>query len=115
MSSIEKRWSLSDDDAFCNRDYVPIDILPSDVGGGKNAPSMASLIFGEISNNEMNLTSRTLLTLSSFSGQFVQCIGVEDDGRFLSGEKGVWFPQEVTPSLQIVNQSQHLGKIKFYK
>ena len=71
--------------------------------------------FEKISNNEMNLTSRTLLTLSSFSGQFVQCIGVEDDGRFLSGEKGVWFPQEVTPSLQIVNQSQHLGKIKFYK
>ena len=63
----------------------------------------------------MNLTSRTLLTLSSFSGQFVQCIGVEDDGRFLSGEKGVWFSQEVTPSLQIVNQSQHLGKIKFYE
>ena len=52
-----RRGGLSDEDAFFNRDYVPIDILPSDVGGGKNAPPMASLIFGEISNNEMNLTS----------------------------------------------------------
>ena len=40
-----RRGGLSFEDAFYNRDYVPIDILPSDVGGGKNAPSMASLIF----------------------------------------------------------------------
>ena len=50
-----RRGGLSDDDAFYNRDYVPIDILPSDVGGGKSAPPMASSFFGKISNNEINL------------------------------------------------------------
>ena len=45
-----RRGGLSDDDAFYNRDYVPIDILPSDVGGGNNAPSMASLIFSACVN-----------------------------------------------------------------
>ena len=63
---------------YC-RDYVPFDILPSDVGGDKNAPLMVSLPHDSFLNSPQN--ERSELQGASY---FCKCV-IFDYGY------GVWW------------------------